>query len=269
MNDTVYISNHKEWSMKKIKMILPVIFAGAFLVIAGCSDHVAEGEEHKGSAGRAGESGRGRVATDLGRDESPIENKRVEDQRMVSEIPVSLTRFEGTLAFDDPEWYLDTGDAIVLLHLGNRSYLDAQPFELSEGAMVETFGIMEDDGLMVVRITTDEGELALRSDTGVPLWAGNGNRPSERPERAAGSAESPRDGGRYADEQLAETGNGVPGGGFGTGRGSGQGGGQDGRQGPGQGPAGSSADGTGGRGDSANITGGRGARNYKGNSIAL
>ncbi|MBN1685750.1 MAG: hypothetical protein JW852_03800 [Spirochaetales bacterium] len=211
--------------MRKIKFVLPAIAAGALFIFAGCSEGVAEGEGRRGAAERTVEAGRGRAAVD-----TSAENRRYEAQDGVPATPVSLTQLAGTLSYDDPEWYLDTGSEVVLLHLGNRGYLESLDVDLEEGGSAVVFGIMEEDGISVVRMTTDEGEMAFRSDSGVPLWAGNGNRAQEQPGE-------PRGGGRYADEREpgAENGPGAgEGRGQGSGRGAGQGAGRTGGNGPGR-----------------------------------
>ena len=151
--------------MRVFKILLPAVVIGALFVIAGCSDGAGEGNGWKGSAERFSEGGRGRGVV-----ETPLEGN------ILQPAPVSLTRLEGMLVFEDPEWYLDTGDDNVALLLGNRSYLESLDTELKEGGKAEVFGIMEDDGLSVVRISTEDGEILLRNESGVPLWAGNGNR---------------------------------------------------------------------------------------------
>ncbi len=196
--------------MKKIKIILPVIAAGAILLIAGCSsDRVAEG------AARRGSGGGGRVAA------APLA-----ENYDSSAIPVSLTRIEGTLSYDDPEWYLDTGNDVVLLHLGNRAYLESLDGDLEEGGEAVVTGIMEDDGISVVKMITDGGELAFRSESGVPFWAGNGNRSWAQSAPADGLAE-PRGGGSFSDDRAA--GDAV---GRGRGQDSGRGAAGGGRRGP-------------------------------------
>ena len=43
-----------------------------------------------------------------------------------------------------------------------------------EGTKVTVFGFTDADGLSVARIVAENGELVLRSDAGVPQWAGRG-----------------------------------------------------------------------------------------------
>jgi len=180
--------------MKKIMFLLPAIVAGVFIVLAGCSDGEANGNGWKGSADRTVESRRGAAP--------PV-------------TEASLAKLDGTLVYDDPEWYLDTGDETVALHLGNSTYREsleeALDFQLEDGAEVTAFGIMEEDGLSVARITTGDGEMVLRSDTGVPRWAGRGNRTSQNDRQG---------GGRGAGQGAGQGRDGA------TGRGAGEGDGQ-------------------------------------------
>ncbi len=210
--------------MRKIKFLVPTVLVCVLVVFAGCSDSAAKGNAWKGSGDRAVETGRGRAAADG------------KERGVPEAAPASLTRLEGKLVYDDPEWLLDTGDESVALFLGNRTFLESLDIELKEGTEVVAFGIMEDDGLSVARIITEDGEIVLRSDTGVPQWAGNGNRGQRQTATAEGS-QRPAEGGRF---QGAGEGGDRPAGrgegrGQGRGNGSGRGGGQ--RAGSGAGPA--------------------------------
>jgi hypothetical protein len=203
--------------MGKIKVILPAIIAGVLAVAAGCSQHVAEGDERKGPAARGVESARGRAT-----EEVTPGNGRFGDGVSDTAAQSSLTRLEGKLLSEDPEWFIDTGNEVVALHLGNRAYLESLEeslhIELEEGGHAVVFGIMEEDGLSVVRMTTAGGELALRSDSGIPLWAGNGNRAQDRlSDTAETEKDVARGGGRGLGRGAGENS------GQGTGRGSGGG----------------------------------------------
>ena len=88
---------------------------------------------------------------------------------------------------------------------------------------------MEEDGLSVARITTEDGEIVLRSDTGIPLWAGRGQSPP-----AVESNEPAGDGGYQGDNWRAGEGAGQ---GVGRGGGIGRGAGEVTGRGAGKGPA--------------------------------
>jgi hypothetical protein len=159
--------------MRKIKFLLSALVVGALVALAGCSANGAEGNGWKGASNGSGEAGRGRSEIEMQSD-----SRRIDEGDFQPVSPVSLTKLEGTLAYDDAEWFLDIGDETIALHLGNRTYLDGLEIELEEGSDAVVFGIMEEDGLSVSRIATEDGEIVLRSDAGVPRWSGNGNRGS-------------------------------------------------------------------------------------------
>ena len=205
--------------MRKITFLLPAVVVGALIAFAGCSDGVAEGNGWKGSADRPVEAGRGRAV------ETMPGNRAIDGENVHPPTPVSLTQLEGKLVYDDPEWFLDIGSETVALHLGNRPYLESLDIDLEEGSEAVAFGIMEEDGLSVVRITTEEGEIALRSNAGVPLWAGNANRGQWQAAPAVEPVESdePLEGRGYQRDSRSAGEGFDQGAGQGAGRGSGSG----------------------------------------------
>ena len=212
--------------MRKIKFLLPAVIVGALIVFAGCSQGVAKGNGPKGSPNRTVDVSRGGSAA-----EGLSESRANRESDLSPVIPASLTKLEGRLVYDDPEWLLDIDGETVALFLGNRSYLESLEIELKEGTETVAFGVMEEDGLSVARLVTEDGEIVLRSDAGVPKWAGNGNRGQGQSAPMAESEETAEGSGYQGEGRGSGEGTGQgaargTGNGAGRGNGTGRGGGQ-------------------------------------------
>ena len=82
----------------------------------------------------------------------------------------------GTLVAEDGEWYLESGQELVQIHLGNQAYLDSIGLELTAGGKAEVYGFLEGSEIAPITVTVGSDEYRLRDESGFPLWAGAGER---------------------------------------------------------------------------------------------
>ena len=88
----------------------------------------------------------------------------------------SFTTINGTLKYEDTEWYLLAEGGPYQLHFGNKSYLSSTGIELEGGKNCKVDGIASGKEVVVVRATMEGKSYSFRDENGVPLWAGNGNQ---------------------------------------------------------------------------------------------
>ena len=82
----------------------------------------------------------------------------------------------GTVVAFDGELTVETGEGEMVIHLGATWYWDANGIALNVGDEVEVRGFYDGDEFeigWIKNVTTDE-EIAMRDETGRPLWAGRG-----------------------------------------------------------------------------------------------
>jgi hypothetical protein len=84
----------------------------------------------------------------------------------------SLQSLSGTLSSDDGEWYLTAEGTLYAVHLGNHDFVDSLDWELKEGSVVNLSGFVYGTDIAVVNLTVGGETFHLRSEEGVPLWAG-------------------------------------------------------------------------------------------------
>jgi len=87
-----------------------------------------------------------------------------------------VATLSGTLAADDGEWYLESGEGLVQIHLGNQAYLDSIGLELTDGEKASVYGFLEGGNIAPITLTVGSDEYRLRDESGFPLWAGAGER---------------------------------------------------------------------------------------------
>ena len=199
----------------KIRFMLAGVAAVAALALAaaGCSkdDGVSSGNHGGRVASEQTQAGRGRWSVPaqeqiearpaaLGQGAQAPEEPRGAPEsaaestgREVVEAGEPITA-HGVLAYEAPEWYLDTAEERYLLHLGNAAFVDQAGIPLQSGAQATVRGFAEGEEMAVTTIEIQGTGYALRTEEGVPLWsgaAGNG-----RGRGAAGSEE--QGGGRGA-----------------------------------------------------------------------
>lgn len=165
--------------MKRSRLLLVAAMGGALVAMAGCSS--SEGQaQTEGAGARRAQQESDATATSV-RSESGQMGRR----QAAAADPVLRTEsapqdtadeFEGTLVYDDPEWYLDVEGEVTALHMGNRAYIDSLGMELDEGDRVVVTGVAEEDGVYVQKVAVDGAEYVLRDEFGAPMWAGLGNR---------------------------------------------------------------------------------------------
>ena len=80
----------------------------------------------------------------------------------------------GILVYQDSEWFIDTGNGLFLVHLGNHDFVDGTGMELSEGDEATVYGFIAGQDIAAVNVTLGSEVYALRSEDGFPLWAGSG-----------------------------------------------------------------------------------------------
>ena len=86
------------------------------------------------------------------------------------------TTLSGSLVYEDGEWYLETGEDLVQLHLGNQDYLDSIGLELTAGENATVVGFLAGEDIAPMTLTVGSDEYRLLDESGFPLWAGNGQR---------------------------------------------------------------------------------------------
>lgn len=157
--------------MKRNSFISIILFIAGVTMLAGCS----QDSKYTGTRGGAGP----------------------EDRETLGPL-VSLS---GELSYEDAEWYLKDGEDKYLLHLGNQSYLDSNQVELKEGQEVQVQAFEHDDELSVAILTTDNEQIALRTEDGMPLWAGRGVGGARREADSSDESERPGQGYRSQSEE--------------------------------------------------------------------
>ena len=88
----------------------------------------------------------------------------------------AFTAATGTLKYEHPEWHLVTKDGSYQLHFGNWNHLTSTGIELEDGRQCNIEGIATGKDIAVVSATMKGKTYAFRDESGVPLWAGKGNR---------------------------------------------------------------------------------------------
>jgi hypothetical protein len=82
-----------------------------------------------------------------------------------------LQTMEGTLVEEDDEWYLQTGEILYAVHLGNYDFLDTLEMDLNEGDRVTLKGFVHGEDIAAVNIITGDNSYSFRREDGKPLWA--------------------------------------------------------------------------------------------------
>ena len=86
---------------------------------------------------------------------------------------------EGPVAgFEGDELTVQTNESSVTVHLGPEWYWDTEGIGLAEGDEVAVMGFYEDEAFKAAQIENlaTGDRVALRDETGRPLWAGRGGR---------------------------------------------------------------------------------------------
>ena len=172
--------------MKRVHLTVAAFGLAAVVALAGCSENEARVgiDGRRGLEGFSGRQGGGTATPEL----SP---ERAAEEDLGPKVTVT-----GELSFDDPEWFLETDDGTVALHLGNRSYLESLDLELKEGMSATVEGFVEDDGLSVTTLSLGDGKFTFRDEGGVPLWAGRGRGQSAQAEAKEDDSSESATGGR-------------------------------------------------------------------------
>ena len=92
----------------------------------------------------------------------------------------AFTAAAGTLKYESPEWHLVTKDGSYQLHFGNKNHLSSTGIELEDGARCKIEGIATGKDIVVVSATMKGKTYSFRDESGIPLWAGKGNRRAGR-----------------------------------------------------------------------------------------
>ncbi len=141
--------------MKKLRFLVPALVFAGVVVFTGCSN-TANGDRDV--------SERGAIQT-----------------------------LEGTLAYDDSEWYLETEGDRYALDLGDHDFLESNGIALREGSRAEVRGFVDGDEIAPVSVDSDGNRYTLRGEDGPPPWAGKGdmrNQDAEGDGRGRNRAES-------------------------------------------------------------------------------
>jgi len=82
------------------------------------------------------------------------------------------------VTFEGDTLIVQTGDGSVTLHLGPEWYWETEGIDIAEGDEIEVTGFYEGDTFKVARVENlDTGAtVALRDETGRPMWAGRGRQ---------------------------------------------------------------------------------------------
>ena len=83
----------------------------------------------------------------------------------------TLQIMEGTLVEEDGEWYLQTGEILYAVHLGNHDFLDTLDMDLNEGESVTLKGFVHGEDIAAVNLMTGDNSYDFRREDGKPLWA--------------------------------------------------------------------------------------------------
>ncbi len=123
----------------------------------------------------------------------------------------ALQTFEGTLVEEDGEWYLQTGEILYAIHLGNHDFVDSLEMDLKEGDSVTLKGFVQGEDIAAVNIMTGGKTYLVRSENGMPHWAGNGqgrNRQSDEGRGINGSGKNGQGNSGSCDDDCSEEGDG-------------------------------------------------------------
>ena len=82
----------------------------------------------------------------------------------------------GILVYESSEWYLKSGDTLYELHLGRIGHDSVTTSTMKEGNSAEVAGFILDKNISPISIVSDGRDYQFRSETGAPLWAGQGDR---------------------------------------------------------------------------------------------
>lgn len=85
----------------------------------------------------------------------------------------------GTLSEEGGEWYLTTTDKEYALHLGNYEVVYPKGINLKEGSEAVVRGFVLDSDISALTVATDEGRYSFRSESGLPVWNGQGARQNQ------------------------------------------------------------------------------------------
>jgi hypothetical protein len=108
---------------------------------------------------------------------SPIPAEAATGERLKGRDIVRLGKPEtlkGTLAMKGDEWTLIVGETVYEIHMGPAEFRTQKGFNLTEGEEATVSGFLHGNDLAVTTMATNGTTIALRDDTGRPLWAGTG-----------------------------------------------------------------------------------------------
>ena len=87
-----------------------------------------------------------------------------------------VSAVSGVLISDGTEWYLDSSNKKMLIHLGPVFYRDEIGLKLEESKYIEITGYVYEDEVTPVSVNYDGKEYTFRDKDGRPAWAGRGSR---------------------------------------------------------------------------------------------
>jgi hypothetical protein len=90
------------------------------------------------------------------------------------------TTVSGSLVYEDGEWYLQSGEDLIQIHLGNQPYLESIGLELKAGEDATVIGFLAGEDIAPITLTVGSDEYRLRDESGFPLWAGAGERRNQQ-----------------------------------------------------------------------------------------
>lgn len=95
--------------------------------------------------------------------------------------PAAWEAIEGTVVESGSELLVDTGDAEILVGLGQAWYREEQGFSVAVGDTVRVDGFYEDGEFKAgtVENVTAGTRIVLRDASGRPMWSGRGNRQNQ------------------------------------------------------------------------------------------
>ena len=89
----------------------------------------------------------------------------------------------GELFEENGEWYLTSEGKEYAIHLGNYEVVYPQGIELEEGSEAVVRGFILGNDISAVKVASKDSVWNLRTEAGVPLWAGAGNRDNQVSDR--------------------------------------------------------------------------------------
>jgi hypothetical protein len=98
-----------------------------------------------------------------------MKGKDVAEKGQVSDV-------SGVLSTENNEWYLNSSDKKMIIHLGPEFYRDEIGLKLEENKKIEINGFVYQDEVTPITIKFDGKEYMFRDQYGRPGWAGRGNR---------------------------------------------------------------------------------------------